>query len=124
MAATLTNAEAYFAPTNHIKAPSWARYSDEQKAAALAGAKRTLNRACASTDIEVDRQATATTSPEYAIYEQALWILMTIPMYNAETTMAAAETAAGEAGGVAPGPISPEALDLLVGTEGVVLSRG
>lgn len=31
MAATLAGAEEYFAPKNHIRAASWARYDPDQK---------------------------------------------------------------------------------------------
>lgn len=122
MAATLAGAEEYFAPKNHIRAASWARYDPDQKEAAIAQAKRTLNRVCKSDDIEADIDTEAGINPEYAIYEQALHSLMTLPMFNAQGTFASAEK---EPANDKPAPeVGPAAVDWLIGYNQAYLSRG
>ena len=137
MSASVTNAEVYFAPTNHIATSSWARYDPEQKAAAIAQAKRVLNRAytnrtSTSTVVDIERDLARIIvwglNPEYAIYEQALFMLQNQPMFNADETMAIAEAADPESSTKARKPneavIAPEALRWLTTSEEVELSRG
>lgn len=137
MSASVSNAELYFAPTNHIQASSWARYQPDQKQAAIVQAKRLLNRAYTTrtatqtvVDIEHDlaRLVAWGLNPEYAIYEQALFMLQNQPMFNADETMAVAEAADPESPSKARRPneavIAPEALRWLTTSTEVELSRG
>jgi hypothetical protein len=125
MAASVENSEVYFAPKNHMKAASWSGYNEDQKAAALAHAKRVLNRAINSDDIEVDIDTTSAINPEYAIYEQALHMLIHQPVFNAERTYASPEAAAKPDQPPADAPlIAPEAIQWIVGNSLTYLSRG
>lgn len=128
MAANVSNAEKYFAPTNHIRASAWARWDPELKAAAIAQAKRILNRACDSSDIEVDIETDEAINPEYAIYEQALHSLQNMPYANTDGSFAIVEAADPTSPTKARVPdaraIAPEALAWLTESGGVELSRG
>jgi hypothetical protein len=129
MAASVTGAEAYFSPNNHIQAASWARFSGEgQKAGAIAQAKRILNRACARDDIETDIETTVEINPEYAIYEQALHMLQNMPYANTDGSFAVVEASdpTSPTKGRVPDAraIAPEALAWLTESGGVELSRG
>lgn len=125
---SVANAETYFAPTNHIRSASWARFQPEQKEAAIAQAKRILNRACSSEDIEEDFDTDEDSNPEYAIYEQALYMLQNMPMANADETFAVADAVDSESDTKTrrpdQGTISPEARRWLTGNDEVAISRG
>jgi hypothetical protein len=129
MSSSLTNAEAYFAPTNHIKAATWAAFEAEIKQAAIVQAKRVLSRLARVVDIEVELDSPETgTSAEYAIYEQALWMLSNVPMANADNSFAVVEAADPETPSNARKAqtveISPEAVRWLCPTGTISLSRG
>lgn len=126
---SLTNAEAYFAPTNHIRAASWEAYSPELKAAAIAQAKRVLNRIAQLSDIEDELDDTDDyVNPEYAIYEQALWMLQNEPMANADESFSVVGAADPETDSNArkkqTAVMAPEALRWLVRGGNLTLSRG
>jgi hypothetical protein len=128
MSASVAGSETYFDKLNHIRAAIWEAFNEDQKTAAIAQAKRVLNRACALDDIETDIDVTMEINPEYAIYEQALYSLMNMPMSNADGTFAVAQAADPEAEGKArkaeTGVIAPEAISWLVVRGGVEFSRG
>jgi len=131
MSSSLTNAETYFATGNHIKAASWAGFTPEIKGAAIAQAKRVLSRLARCTDIETFIEADtddAGVNPEYAIYEQALWMLENQPMSNADGSFAVVTAAdpdtPSNARKAQTAEISPEALRWLVPAGTVTLSRG
>lgn len=128
MSASVTGSETYFAPANHLRASIWAKFEENQKAGAIAHAKRILNRACAMDDIETEIDVTMEINPEYAIYEQALYMLMNVPMNNADgsfaVAMAADPKAESKARKAETGLIAPEALAWLTSGSGVELSRG
>lgn len=130
MSSSLANAEVYFAPTNHIKSAVWAAFEAEIKQAAIAQAKRILSRIARCADIEAFIATNAATGviPEYAIYEQALWMLQNQPMANADGSFAVAQAADPETDNNARkaqiAEISPEALRWLVPSGNIVLSRG
>ena len=128
MPASVQNAEAYFAPTNHIRSAAWARFQPEQKAAAIAQAKRILSRACSSEDIEEDFDTDEDSNPEYAIYEQALYMLQNLPMANADETFSIADAADPESDTKTKRPdqgtIAPEARRWLTAGDEVAISRG
>ena len=129
MSASVTGSETYFAPANHLRASIWEKFEENQKAAAIAHAKRILNRACAMDDIETEIDVTMEINPEYAIYEQALYMLMNAPVGNADGSFAMAAMAADpetekKARKAETGLIAPEALAWLTSGSGVELSRG
>lgn len=128
MPANVQSAEAYFAPTNHIRSAHWAIFESEQKAAAIAQAKRILNRACRSKDIETDFETDEDSNPEYAIYEQALYMLQNLPMANADETFAVADAVDSESATKTRRPdqgiIAPEARRWLTAGDDVAVSRG
>lgn len=77
MAIDVKGANAYFSPDNHSKAPVWTRYSDIQRAGAIAEAKRDLTRVLKRA-LDEDEPPYAPGDgrrEEYAVYEQALWRL-------------------------------------------------
>jgi hypothetical protein len=128
MPANVQSAEAYFAPTNHIRSAHWKKFEAEQKAAAIAQAKRILNRACRSEDIETDFETDEDSNPEYAIYEQALYMLQNLPMANADETFAVADAVDYESDTKTrrqdQGIIAPEARRWLTAGDDVAVSRG
>ena len=126
MNATLADADAYFAPTNHVKFPVWKRFTADQKTAALATGRRTLERILDDTlesyhDTEFPRC-------DYALFEQALYILENLPITNADESMMAPTAmdidSDDKTRRATPGVMSREALNWLVVGGGVTLSRG
>jgi len=70
---TITDANAYYATTSHVRSFDWANYSTDERTGALAQAKREI-------ELFINRDVTdpATTDrfrDDYAIFEQALFIL-------------------------------------------------
>jgi hypothetical protein len=128
MAADLTSAEAYFEQENHIHAASWARYNEQQKKAALAQAARILARACSVADVTAEFDTDESINPEYAIFEQALFMLQNLPMANSDDTMAVPEAADPQdpAGARKPDArlLAPEAIAWLTFDKGISLARG
>lgn len=133
MSASVTGSETYFDKANHLRSAVWAKFNEDQKAAAIAHAKRILNRATrpedeTTWDFETDIDTDEGMNPEYAIYEQALYMLMNMPMDNADGSFAMAQAADPQADSKArkaeTGLIAPEALAWLTESGGVELSRG
>ena len=81
-------ADDYFRPDKHIAGRLWDRFDDEEKRAALSHARRVIERIMG--DDLTAPAATADNSDvreDYALYEQALWILQHSPFRaNAEDT--------------------------------------
>ncbi|MEN6535160.1 MAG: hypothetical protein ABFD89_15965 [Bryobacteraceae bacterium] len=69
-------ANDYFSSWNHSRAPQWAGFDGQRKTAALAQSARMLSR-CIGVDIETETAGVPTYQPSYAVFEQALHILMT-----------------------------------------------
>jgi len=70
---TIIDANAYYATTSHVRSFDWANYSTDERTGALAQAKREI-------ELFINRDVTdpATTDrfrDDYAIFEQALFIL-------------------------------------------------
>ena len=128
MAADLQSAETYFSPMNHIRAASWARYSEEQKTAALAQAARILARATGLTDVVTEIESDEWVNPTYAIFEQALFMLQNLPMTNSDETLAVPEasdpTSESKARKADTRLLAPEAVRWLTVDYGVEISRG
>lgn len=130
MSSSLANAEEYFGENNHIRSATWAKFETAMKTAAITQAKRVLSRLAQVTDIEAAVSSSPTTglNPEYAIYEQAFWMLINQPMPNADATFPIAEATDPETDSNARmaqhANISPEALRWLVPGGNITLSRG
>ena len=127
---SLANAEAYFAPTNHLRAASWARFDPDAKQGAITHANRFFSRLAGVADIEayVKVDVKQGINPEYAVYEQALWMLSNLPVANADASFAMPEatdiktTSKARQGQIAE--ISPDALRWMVPGGYVTLARG
>jgi len=83
MSIDVTGATSYF--SQHMRAQVWNGFADPQRTAAIAHAKRVLNRAINS---DIDNEPVDTTDysfrPDYAVYEQALWMLENGVIANGE----------------------------------------
>ena len=85
---SLATANTYFAATNHIQSALWTGATEKARAAALAMARRTITRALASVyDDEGDVADSDAVSYAYAVYEQALFVLISQGVGNAEGTV-------------------------------------
>ena len=88
----IDDADLYFAATNHVRALDWANYSTDERTGALAQAKRELE-----LFIGRDAEDPATTDrfrDDYAIFEQALYILdNTVRTVSSENSAQMIETA-------------------------------
>lgn len=76
MSFSFGSAQTYFRTENHIRGAVWAQFGEPHQKAALAQAKRILSRAL-NADIEDETVDTGdyTYRPDYAVFEQALWLL-------------------------------------------------
>ena len=88
---TITDANLFFAATNHVRALDWANYSTDERTGALAQSKRELE-----LFIGRDAEDPATTDhfrDDYAIFEQALFILdQTVRTVSSENSAQMVET--------------------------------
>ena len=78
MATTIdkAGADTYFGESNHIDSSLWLAFDDEQRTAAVTQADRILSRALGSAMTSEDVDADASYQPDYAVYEQALYMLI------------------------------------------------
>lgn len=81
IAAKLALAETFFDATNHIRAYDWAKYSDDEKKAGLNQAQREVD-LYLGIDLDTDYDTTdwpitayPNFRPDYAVFEQAFFIL-------------------------------------------------
>lgn len=73
MTINIDNANAYFAPGNHVQAQVWLKYSGSNREGAVASAKRLLEwKLGRALDEETE---TLGRREDYAAFEQALWLL-------------------------------------------------
>ena len=92
---TITDANTYYAATNHVRALDWANYSTEERTGALAQAKREI-------ELFINRDVTDPSGidrfrDDYAIFEQALFILdETIRTVNSQNSAQMIETVDSE----------------------------
>jgi hypothetical protein len=122
--------QTYFEPENHYKAAIWSGFDTERRTAAIATARRILARTLDRTinDDEADYIEGDRTRDEYAIYEQALWMLENGQIADGSGSgpvpilTGATDTAGVDNKGVA-GLYAPEALRWL-GWNGVSVIRG
>lgn len=76
--ATLSDADQYFRPNNHLNAYDWSKVETDQRTAAFNQAKRELE-VYLDRDLEDPVTATEKYRDDYALFEQALYILMKTP---------------------------------------------
>jgi hypothetical protein len=89
---TITDADAYFAPTSHVRALDWANYTVAERTGALAQAKREIELFILR-DVH-DPSATDRFRDDYAIFEQAMFILdQTVRTINSQNSAQMIETA-------------------------------
>ena len=126
---TLAGSNTYFSTTTHIHASVWAAFSDNQKTAAIAQALRILNRTfdlAIATDETVD--ADDFYQPDYAVYEEALWLLVNsdaIPNGEQSGAKFLTLTAGGKNKKQQVGLIAPEAKAwLLIPPDAIYVIRG
>lgn len=130
MPASLSGAESYFSPENHLQSAQWSRQDENKRKASIVHAKRILSRMVHVADIEaeIDVDVDDGINPEYAIYEQALWMLQNAPMINADETLPIPEASDPETESGArksqQAIIAPEAIRWLTSGRMPVLSRG
>jgi hypothetical protein len=92
---TITDADAYFAVTNHVRHYDWANYSEDERNGALAQAKREI-------ELFIMRDAEDPSSSDrfrddYAIFEQAMFILdETVRTINSQNSAQMIETVDSE----------------------------
>lgn len=74
---TFANAQTYFGAANHHKSAVWAAFGAGHRTGAIAAARRVLARGLgrAMSDTEEAYAEGDRTRDEYAVYEQALWML-------------------------------------------------
>lgn len=83
MSIDINDATGYF--SQHLRAAVWNGFGEQQRIAAIAHSKRMLNRALNS---DIDDETIDTDDfvyrPDYAVYEQALWMLENGVIANGE----------------------------------------
>jgi len=136
MAIDINGADTWFGSTVHIKASIWAGFSATLRTAAVAQAKRFLERALADgigygVSYELDTDATTDSDfPRHdaACYEQALWMLEhsdAVPNGQQSSPKFIAGKSSGKIKPPMPPAIAPEALRWLVNRPGVLfMGRG
>ena len=93
---TITDANTYYAATNHIKAFDWSQYSTAERTGGLAQAQREV-------EVYLDRDlydptAGARYRDDYAVFEQALFLLEeTVRTRESESSAELVETVNTEA---------------------------
>jgi hypothetical protein len=131
MAITFENAQAYFAPDNHHRAAVWAGFQETHCRGAIASARRGLARLLGRgmKENEAAYKEGDRIRDEFAVYEQALYLLETGVVANGSASDPVpiiagneeAQKAAGTKG--RPSVVGPEALRWL-GWGGVEIIRG
>lgn len=81
----INGAERYFAQGNHVESAAWAAFPPSARRGAVIQARRLLERALgrALKDDEADFNPGDTARDEFAVYEQALYILSHSRIYDA-----------------------------------------
>lgn len=80
-------ADAYFDPASHVRAAAWEALSERQQEAALAHAARIISREISAEVGDEDADADGYYRPDYAVFEQALsMMLRSAAVPNAERT--------------------------------------
>ena len=119
----IDDADAYFAVTSHVKALDWANYGTNEKTAALTQAQREI-------EVMLNRDAYDPSTgdryrDDYAIFEQALWLLEeTVRTTNSQNSAQIIETVDSEQRDSTYGiTICPQAMRFLQ-IQRVRISRG
>jgi len=114
---------------DHLRGTIWNGFGEAQQTAALAHAKRVLNRALnANLDEETIDTANYIYRPDYAVYEQALWMLENGVIANGEKSapgfIASDPEKPDNARDSQKAMIAPETMRWLGVSPMLVLSRG
>lgn len=133
MSINLAGAQTYFSSSNHHKAAIWSGFAQAHRTGSIAAARRILARALgrAMDDDEAAYAEGDRTRDEYAVYEQALWMLENgqvadatgndpVPVLTGRAESAGVTDRAGER---RYGAFAPEALRWL-GWTGAAVIRG
>jgi hypothetical protein len=89
MAVTIdqAGADTYFGERNHVRSDLWSRFNEDQKVAAIAHATRQVSRELNAEVTSETVDAATYYHPDWAVYEQALFLLMnSYAIPNAEET--------------------------------------
>ena len=101
MAITYETSLQYFANGKHLKAATWAQAEEAAGTSAICAARRILSRALGrALDDDEDAYAEGdTTRDEYAVYEQALWMIENGVVANGQGSAALAQMAGAQDAG-------------------------
>ena len=101
MAITYATSLQYFAAGQHMKAATWAQAEEDACTSAICGARRILARALgrAMDDAEAAYSEGDQTRDEYAVYEQALWLIENGVVANGQGSAALAQMAGAQDAG-------------------------
>lgn len=86
----IDNADAYFAPGKHHLAQVWLKFDRKSREGAVVSARRAFERALGREMDEADPPAGSRRNDAYAVFEQALWILLGTPYSDAANGSASA----------------------------------
>jgi hypothetical protein len=71
-----TGADTYFGPTNHVRGTLWERFASDARDGAVAMATRLVTREIGETITDETVDDSISYRPDYAVYEQALHLLL------------------------------------------------
>ena len=81
---TKSDADTYFGLNNHVKHYEWVSYSDGMRTAAFTQSLRTLESVLGVTLSDETITTNSGYRPDYAVYEQAIWILENTEIKNSK----------------------------------------
>ena len=121
MQITPQNADAYFALGSHANGELWLKFAAPHRAGAVATARRMFEREFRRTLDDAGERDTVSYREDYAVYEQALWLLLGTPFGDASggdavSVLQGDAEGATEANGRRRPRWSPEAVRWLGGT--------
>lgn len=90
MTISLANANAYFAPGNNVRSDLWLKFTEEHRNGAIQTARRMFEHELHRKLREDETDESLRHREDYAVYEQALWLLLSTPVSDASTGDAAA----------------------------------
>jgi len=79
MQITPENADKYFAPENHVQSEVWFKFAGAHRAGAVANARRIFEREFRRALDDTGASDTIFYREDFAVYEQALWLLLGSP---------------------------------------------
>ena len=94
----ITNADAYFKPNAHLKGHTWSEFSQNDRKAALAQAQQELELYTGRQMVDPESDWTYGARDDYAVFEQAIFMLENIHRRNAAGTVRAVKLPKKDAG--------------------------